>query len=100
MQSEPLILQPDVLSVCADVLSDWRPTMYILSALLLPSAILYFAGAYVKGKDFRAEQAPGEGDEEKLSPSGGVADVAGIPVLGCHPVRCWPSASAMLLVPT
>ena len=69
--------------MCADVLGNWRPTMYIVSALLLPSAILYFVGAYAKGKDFRAEQPPGEGDTEKLSPSGGEAFVAGTPVVHC-----------------
>lgn len=86
-----LNLQPDVLPVCADVLGDWRPTMYILSALLFPSAVLYFAGAYVKGKDFRAEQPPGDGDERKLSPSGGVAEVAGTPFVCCswHPPSAW-----------
>eukprot|EP00891_Asterochloris_glomerata_P005956 jgi/Astpho2/5956/Aster-02438 len=65
-----------------DVLGDWRPTMNILSALLFPSAVLYFAGAYVKGKDFRAEQPPGDGDERKLSPSvgnGGMAHGNSVP---------------------
>ena len=61
--------------------------MYVVSALLLPSAILYIVGAYAKGKDFRAEQSSGDGDGEKLSPSGGVAVVAGAPVVHCswHP---------------
>ena len=66
--------------------------MYVVSALLLPSAVLYFVGAYAKGKDFRAEQPPGEGDGEKLSPSGGVAYVAGTPVVYCS----WHLPSARL----
>ena len=80
--STSLTPQPDTIFLCADVLGNWRPTMYIVSALLFPSAVLYFVGAYAKGKDFRADQPQG-GDGEKLSPSGGVASVAGPPVEYC-----------------
>ena len=90
--SSPLSLQPGALLLCADVLGNWRPTMYVVSALLLPSAILYFVGAYAKGKDFRAEQPPGEEDGEKLSPSGGVAFVPDTPVVYCS----WHLPSARL----
>ena len=43
----------------AGVVNDWRVSMEILTATLAVSVVLYLAGGFLKGKDYRPEAERG-----------------------------------------
>ena len=55
--------------VTAGLVSDWRVSMELLTATLSVSVVLYLAGSFLKGKDYRpaAEKGLPSGRPQVLS---------------------------------
>ena len=58
--------------VLAGIVNDWRVSMELLTATLAVSVVLYLAGGFLKGKDYRPEAERGLSSAQRKVLSDGV----------------------------